>query len=124
MFGAGEKDEADRAVCNSITLFFVVSGLATIICLIGLGFLLRLFGAADPVFPYAYSYMFVETCSMPVDFFLVIAAELIRAQGSPTIASACLILANIADLIWSPILILVLAPFRRWGLLAQLLERL
>lgn len=114
--GAGKKDEADRAVCNSITLFFVVSGLATIICLIGLGFLLRVFGAADPVFPYAYSYMFVETCSMPVDFFLVIAAELIRAQGSPAIASAGLILANMADLIWSPILIFGVGPFPALGI--------
>jgi len=114
--GAGKKDEADKAVCNSITLFFIVSGLATIICLIGLRFLLRLFGATDPVFPYAYSYMFIETCSMPVDFFLVVAAELIRAQGSPTIASAGLILANVADLIWSPILVFGVGSFPALGI--------
>jgi putative MATE family efflux protein len=114
--GAGKKDEADRAVCNSITLFFIVSSLATIICLIGLGFLLRLFGATDPVFPYAYSYMFVETCSMPVDFFLVVVAELVRAQGSPAVASAGLILANIADLVWSPILVFGVGPFPALGI--------
>ncbi|MBS7647670.1 MAG: MATE family efflux transporter [Candidatus Bathyarchaeia archaeon] len=114
--GAGKRDEANKAVCNSITLFFVVSGLATLICLLGLGFLIRLFGATEDVFPYAYSYMFVETCSMPVDFFLVVAAELVRAQGSPAIASAGLILSNIADLVWSPILVFGVGPFPALGI--------
>ena len=114
--GAERRDEANEAVCNSITLFFVVSGLASLICLASLGFLLRLFGATEAVFPYAYSYMFVETCSMPIDFFLVVAAELIRAQGSPAIASAGLILANIADLIWSPILVFGVGPFPALGI--------
>jgi putative MATE family efflux protein len=114
--GAGKKDEADKAVCNSITLFFIVSGVATLVCLAVLGFLIRLFGATEAVFPYAYSYMFVETCSMPVDFFLVVAAELTRAQGSPAIASAGLILANIADLIWSPILVFGVGPFPALGI--------
>jgi putative MATE family efflux protein len=114
--GAGKKDEADKAVCNSITLFFIVSGMATLLCLAFLGFLIRLFGATGPVFPYAYSYMFVETCSMPVDFFLVVAAELVRAQGSPAVASAGLILANIADLIWSPILVFGVGPFPALGI--------
>ncbi|MGB9713921.1 MAG: MATE family efflux transporter [Candidatus Bathyarchaeales archaeon] len=114
--GARRRDEANEAVCNSITLFFVVSVLASLICLASLGFLLRLFGATEAVFPYAYSYMFVETCSMPIDFFLVIAAELIRAQGSPAVASAGLILANIADLIWSPILVFGVGPFPALGI--------
>jgi len=114
--GAGKKSEADEAVCNSITLFFIVSGAATLICLSCLGYLLRLFGAAEDVFPYAYSYMFIETCSMPVDFFLVVVAELIRAQGNPTIASAGLILANIADIIWSPILVFGVGPFPAMGI--------
>ncbi|MEM3798039.1 MAG: MATE family efflux transporter, partial [Candidatus Bathyarchaeia archaeon] len=114
--GAGKKNEVDEAVCNSITLFFIVSGLATIICLASLGFLIRLFGATEAVFPYAYSYMFIETCSMPVDFFLVVVAELVRAQGSPTIASGGLILSNIADLIWSPILVFGVRPFPALGI--------
>ncbi|MEM2338051.1 MAG: MATE family efflux transporter [Candidatus Bathyarchaeia archaeon] len=114
--GAGKKNEVDEAVCNSITLFFIVSGLATIICLASLGFLIRLFGATEAVFTYAYSYMFIETCSMPVDFFLVVVAELVRAQGSPTIASGGLILANIADLIWSPILVFGVRPFPALGI--------
>ncbi|MEM2168550.1 MAG: MATE family efflux transporter [Candidatus Bathyarchaeia archaeon] len=114
--GAGKKNEADKAVCNSITLFFIVSGAAVLICLLFLDFLLRLFGATEVVFPYAYSYMFIETCSMPVDFFLIVIADLIRAQGNPTIASAGLILANIVDIIWSPILVFGIGPFPALGI--------
>ncbi|MEM3899243.1 MAG: MATE family efflux transporter, partial [Candidatus Bathyarchaeia archaeon] len=49
-------------------------------------------------------------------FFLVVVAELVRAQGSPTIASGGLILANIADLIWSPILVFGVRPFPALGI--------
>ncbi|MEM0049720.1 MAG: MATE family efflux transporter [Candidatus Bathyarchaeia archaeon] len=121
--GAGKKNEADETAC-SITLFFIVSGAAVLICLSCLGFLLRLFGATEAVFPYAYNYMFIETCSMPVDFFLIVVADIIRAQGNPTIASAGLILANIADLVWSPILVFGVGLFPALKLLARLLEHL
>jgi len=114
--GAGRKDEADIAACNSISLFFIVSCLMSIVCLMCLEVLLRLFGASDQVLPYAYSYMFIETCSMPVDFFLVVAAELVRAQGSPATASAGLIVASVADLIWSPILVFGAGPFPALGI--------
>ena len=83
--GAGKKEETDRAACCSISFFFIVSGLMTIICLMNLT-LLRLFGADDSVLPFAESYMFVETCSIAVDLFLVVLAELVRAEGNPTTA--------------------------------------
>lgn len=114
--GAEKKDEADRAACNSISLFFIVSGLMALTCLIILEPLLRLFGADNSVMPFAYSYMFVETCSMPVDFSLVIVAELVRTQGSPTVASVGLVIASLADLIWSPILVFGVGPFPALGI--------
>ncbi|MEM3464823.1 MAG: MATE family efflux transporter, partial [Candidatus Bathyarchaeia archaeon] len=114
--GAGKKDEADLAACNSISLFLIVSCLVSLICLACLEFLLRLFGASETVLPYAYSYMFIETCSVPVDFFLVIAAELVRTQGNPTVASTGLIISSVVDLIWSPILVFGVGPFPKLGI--------
>ncbi|MEM3694056.1 MAG: MATE family efflux transporter [Candidatus Bathyarchaeia archaeon] len=114
--GAGRKDEADRAACNSISLFFIVSGIVAFLCLMGLEFFLRLFGASDSVMPFAYSYMFIETLGMPVDFFLIVAAELVRVQGSPTIAGIGLLVASVADMIWSPILIFGIGPFPALGI--------
>jgi len=114
--GAGKKEETNKVAGCSISFFFIVSFLATIICLIYLEPLLRLFGADDSVLPFAESYMFVETCSIAVDFFLVVLVELVRVGGSPTIASAGMIVASIADLIWSPILVFGIGPFPVLGM--------
>ncbi len=114
--GAGKKEETSRVACCGISSFFIVSGLLTIICLMNLETLLRLFGASDSVLPLAMSYMFVETCSMPLDFFLVVLVELVRVQGSPTTASAGTIIASVMDFIWSPILVFGLGPFPILGI--------
>lgn len=114
--GAGKKEETNRVAGCSISFFFIVSGLMTIICLMNLRTLLRLFGADDSVLPLAESYMFVETCSIAVDFFLVVLVELVRVGGSPTIASAGMIIASVTDLIWSPILVFGIGPFPALGM--------
>ena len=114
--GAGKKEETNRAAGCSISFFFLVSGLVTIICLMNLETLLRLFGADDSVLPFAQSYMFVETCSIAVDFFLVVLVELVRVGGSPTLASAGMITASVTDLIWSPILVFGIGPFPALGM--------
>jgi putative MATE family efflux protein len=114
--GAGKREETNRTAGCSITFFFIVSLLATIICLTFLEPLLILFGANDSVLPFAKDYMFVETLSIAVDFFLVILVELVRVGGSPSIASGGMIVASIADLIWSPILVFGIGPFPALGM--------
>jgi putative MATE family efflux protein len=114
--GAGKKEETNRTACCSISFFFIVSGLMTIIALINLEGLLRLFGANNSVLPLAMSYMFVETCSITLDFFLVVLVELVRVGGSPTIASAGTIVASVMDLIWSPILVFGIGPIPAFGI--------
>jgi putative MATE family efflux protein len=114
--GAGKKEETNRIAGCSISLFFIVSGLMTIICLLNLKTLLQLFGANDSVLPYAESYMFIETCSIAVDFFLVVLVELVRVGGSPTLASTGMIIASLLDLIWSPTLLFGLGPFPALGM--------
>jgi len=114
--GAGKKEEANRAAGCSISFFFIVSGLVTIICLMNLETLLRLFGADDSVLPYAESYMLVETYSLALDFFLVVLVDLVRVEGRPTLANASMITASLADLIWSPILVFGIGPFPALGI--------
>jgi len=114
--GAGKKEETNRTAGCSISFFFIVSGLMTIICLLNLSTLLRLFGADDSVLPFAEAYMFVETCSIAVDFFLLVLVELVRVGGSPMVASAGLIIAGLMDLVWSPILVLGFGPFPALGI--------
>jgi putative MATE family efflux protein len=114
--GAGKKEEANKAAGCSISFFFIASGLLTIICLMNLETLLRLFGADDSVLPLAESYMLVETYSLALDFFLVVLVDLVRVEGRPTLANASMITASIADLIWSPILVFGVGPFPALGI--------
>ena len=116
LLGAGKKEEANRAAGCSISFFFILSGLVTIICLMNLEMLLRLFGADDSVLPYAKSYMLVETYSIAVDFFLVVLVDLVRVEGRPMLANGSLIAASTADLIWSPILVFGVGPFPTLGI--------
>jgi Na+-driven multidrug efflux pump len=108
--GAGKNEETNRTAGCGISLFFIVSGLVTIICLMNLEPLLRLFGADDSVLPFAYSYMFVETSWLVLDFFLVVLVELVRVGGNPALASAGMITASVMDLVWSPILVFGVGP--------------
>jgi len=114
--GAGKKEEANRATSCSISFFFILSGLVTIICLMNLRPLLQLFGADDSVLPFAESYMTVETYWLALDFFLVVLVDLVRVEGRPMLANAGMIVASIADLIWSPILVFGIGPFPALGI--------
>jgi putative MATE family efflux protein len=114
--GAGKKEETNRIAGCCISFFFIISGLMTIICLLNLRTLLRLFGADNSVLPYAESYMFVETCSIAVDFFLVVLVELVRVGGSPSLASSGMIIASLTDLVFSPVLLFGVGPFPALGM--------
>ena len=114
--GAGKKDEANRTAGVSITLFFMVGGLATIIFLINLETLLRLFGAGESVLPLAESYMFIETSFITLDFFLLVLAELIRVGGSPVLSSSGMIISGVMNCVWDPILMFGIGPFPALGM--------
>ncbi len=114
----GEKnyEEANRAACMGITSFIMVGGLMSIVCLLGLGWLLRLFGADDTVLPLAMSYMVVETSFIVLDFLHLTLAELIRAEGHPVIASSAIITSGIVNCIFDPILMFGIGPIPALGI--------
>jgi len=114
----GEKnyDGANRAACMGITSFFMVGGFVTILVLLSLEWLLRLFGADDSVLPLARAYMLIETSFIVLDFLHLTLAELIRAEGHPTIASSAIITSGIANCIFDPILMFGLGPIPALGI--------
>lgn len=114
--GAGKKEEASSIAGCSISVFFIVAGLTTVVCLVNLEPLLRIFGANDAVLPFATSYMLIETVFIALDFFLILLVELVRVQGAPKLASASLITASILDIIFSPILVFGVGPFPELGI--------
>jgi putative MATE family efflux protein len=114
--GAGDKEGANKAAAGSITLFAMVSTVVTIICLFNLKFLLRLFGADDSVLPPALSYMTVETAFMPLDFLLLVLAELIRVEGNPVLASVAMITSGVTNCVFDPLLGFGIGPFPKLGM--------
>jgi Na+-driven multidrug efflux pump len=60
--------------------------------------------------------MLIETCTIFVNFFLVVLVELVRIGGSPSVASAGTITASVMDLIWSPILVFGVGPLPALGI--------
>ncbi len=114
--GAGRHEEADRAAANAITTFFLFGGLLTLICLVSLRFLMRVFGASDEVLPHASAYMTVETAFLTVNFLLVVLVDLVRAEGNPVLASSASIVSMLGNIVFDPLLGFGIGPFPRMGM--------
>ncbi len=114
--GAQRYEEANRAAAVAITTFFLFGSILTLICLLSLRFLLRVFGASDEVMPYALSYMTVETAFLIINFFLVVMVELVRTEGNPVLASTASIVSGVMNLVFDPLLGFGIGPFPRMGM--------
>ncbi|MFH0847608.1 MAG: MATE family efflux transporter [Chloroflexota bacterium] len=114
--GAGRHEDANRAAANAITTFFLFGGILTVICLVSLRFLMRIFGASDEVMPHALSYMRVETAFLVVNFFLMVLVDLIRAEGNPVLASTASIVSMLGNLVFDPLLGFGIGPFPMMGM--------
>ena len=112
--GAGKKDEANLVAANAISWFVIIAIIMAVIVLLNLAGLLRLFGATGAVLDYAMKYMFIETTFLVFNFFSVVLAELVRAEGNPLLASASQITAGTINCIMDPILIW------GWGIFPEL----
>ena len=114
--GARKYEEANKVAAAAITTFLLFGGILTLICLLSLRFLSRLFGASDEVMPHALSYMTVETAFLTVNFFLVVLVDLVRAEGNPVLASTANIIAMLGNLVFDPLLGFGIGPFPRMGM--------
>jgi putative MATE family efflux protein len=114
--GARKNAEANRVAAVAITSFFILGAICTIIFLLTLDPILRLFGADETVLPLAKSYMYVETAFIVVNFLHLTLCEIVRAEGKPVTASTALIVAGIGNCIWDPILGYGLGPFPKMGM--------
>lgn len=103
--GAGKRDEASRIAANGIIWFLIIAATITVLALFNLEGLLRLFGATGTVLELAKRYMFVETAFLIFNFFSIVLAELVRAEGNPVLASASQITSGLVNCVMDPILI-------------------
>ncbi len=114
--GAGKRLEAEKTVGAGITLFLILGAAFTGIFYPNLEKLLVLFGATGDVLTFAFSYMKIETLFIMLNFFVIVLAEIIRAEGNPVLSSTASIIAGVMNCIWDPLLGYGIGPFPRLGM--------
>jgi putative MATE family efflux protein len=111
--GAGNHAGANRCAGAAITLAVLIGALAGIVCLSNLEGILHLFGASGAVLPPAKKYMATLATFACLHSAVIVIGNLIRAEGSPLIASTAVIVATITNIILDPILIFGWGPIPR-----------
>jgi putative MATE family efflux protein len=111
--GAGNPAGANRCAGVAITLAILIGALVGIIYLSNLEGILHLFGASGAVLLPAKRYMATLATFAFLHSAVIVIGNLIRAEGSPLIASTAVIVATITNIILDPILIFGWGPIPR-----------
>lgn len=105
--GKGEPKKAAKAVGNSIISGAGVSILLTVLVLIFLRPLCKVFGATDNIMPYALEYGRVIAFGFPFVIIAVIVNGVVRADGSPRFSMVSMMLGSVLNVILDPLFIFV-----------------
>lgn len=109
--GEQKPEEAAKGCMAGIIGFTVTTVVLTILYIIFLEPLCRLFGASDAILPYAKDYGFIITLGLPFCGFCAGGSSIIRADGSPKFNMIGLFLGTIINLTLDPLFIFVFG----WG---------
>lgn len=106
--GEGEKEQAGHFAGNGISLSILFGTVLMVVVLAFLQPLLVAFGATELVLPYAEEYTGIVAIGIPFLVFFTAVGHLIRADGSPRYAMACMLSGAIFNIIFDPIFMFVL----------------
>lgn len=121
--GEQKKDEAEQILGNAAMLLIIISISITCLGLIFLNPILKIFGASNEALPYANQYLSIILAG---SIFQAIGFGLnnsIRAQGSPKIAMATMLIGAVLNTILDPIFIFVLGLGVQGAALATILSQ-
>lgn len=110
--GEGKKSEAEQILGNGVVGLILISLFLSVISIINLTPLLKLFGATEGILPYAKDYMFIILSGnvlMSIGFGM---NNFIRAEGNPKIAMYTMLIGAITNIILDPIFIFIFD----WGI--------
>ncbi|MBF7096364.1 MATE family efflux transporter [Alkalibacter mobilis] len=110
--GQNKRDEAEELLGNALTLFIVSALSLTVVGVVFLEPMLKLFGATEAILPYAKDYMFVILLGnifMTVSFGM---NNFIRAEGNPQIAMKTMLIGAGSNIVLDPVFIFVFG----WGM--------
>ena len=105
--GAREKEQAELAVGNAISMMFLFGILYFIFIEVFLDPLLILFGSTPDIMPYAQSYTKITAIGMPLLIVTNGMSNLARADGSPKFSMSCMLVGAIINTILDPIFIFI-----------------
>jgi putative MATE family efflux protein len=103
--GEGKKDEAERIMGNAVVLLVIVAVILTVVGLICLDPILKLFGASAQDLPYARDYMSVILYGAIFQSIGFGMNNFIRADGSPKTAMATMLFSAFLNAVLAPIFI-------------------
>jgi putative MATE family efflux protein len=109
--GKGDKKAAAHGVGNAIVMIVVASIAMTVVCLVFLEPLCRLFGATDAVLPYALDFGLVMVLGFLFGAICCGFGGVIRADGRPNITMIGLLMGFAVNIILNPLFIFVCG----WG---------
>ncbi len=105
--GAKDYEKAYKVAGNSFAVSFFLGLMLSILGLIFIEPLLKLFGATNTILPYAKEYMQIVFIGMPFFSFSVSSNNIVRAEGSPFIAMASMMVGTVLNIILDPIFVFV-----------------
>lgn len=110
--GRGDSKRAGYFAGNAFTALIVSGTAISIITLIFLTPLLKLFGSTDSILPYAQDYVFVSAFGFPFLILTTGGGHIIRADGSPNVTMACNLTGAVINTILDALFVLVFD----WGM--------
>lgn len=84
--GRGDDERAERTVATGITGLLFFAGLELALVMTFINPLLKLFGASENIFQYAYDYTSITSMAIVFIVFSIALSHIIRADGSPKYA--------------------------------------
>ncbi len=106
--GAGDNDKAERVASSAFTMITIVSLSLTVVVLLFITPILRLFGASEAVLPYARDYLSVIFLGSVFFGIAVSTNNLVRSEGNARTAMFSMMLGAGVNIILDPIFIFAL----------------
>jgi putative MATE family efflux protein len=116
MFGAGQHLRAKQTAGQAILLSSFLGLLIIVITLAYHDEILLLFGATGDILPLSRQYLVTIVFGAPFLLFLMIANNLLRAEGNPNASMYIILTMSIVGAIMDPFLIFGLGPFPKMGI--------
>ena len=103
--GRKDTERAHKCIGTGITATTIVSIVLTVICIVFIEPLMRLFGASDQTLTLSVDYFKIIAFMFPVYLLMNVMNSMIRADGSPTFAMIAMSTGAVINLILDPLFI-------------------